>query len=131
MAIILLGANNTDDISDTAINVSPNWTSSGNLYIEIPGTVSHARMKMFQNSAVQSNGGHTVELYDRFNDLIATGTFDAEGLIPKGDPAAWYTINLTGSPVVEIGHRLVLRAQMNSSGGIKPSWRNQDTFTTC
>ena len=128
MAVVLLGANNTGDTSQTAINTAPNTTSSGNLFITASGTVLYVKLKMSQNSAIQSNGGHSFEFFNNVNEVIATGTFDALGTVPKGDPAAWYTINLTGSPLVVIDDRVYLNAQKDSGGGIVLQWRKDSIY---
>jgi hypothetical protein len=128
MAVVLLGANNTGDISQTAINIAPNTTSSGNLSITTSGVVSYVKLKMSQNSAIQSNGGHSFELTNAAHAVIATGTFNALGTVPKGDPAAWYTINLTGSPSVIINDIVHLIASKDVGSGIVLQWRNSSTF---
>ncbi len=128
MAVVLLGANNTGDTSQTAINITPSTTGSGNLSITTPGIVSYVKLKMSQNSAIQSNGGHSFELRNAAFAVIATGTFDALGTVPKGDPAAWYTINLTGSPLVIINDIVHLVASKDVGTGILLQWRNSSIF---
>jgi len=122
-----LGVHNTGDTTESYINVAPNWTDAnidGKIVITTAGTVTLVKMKMWQNSITQS-GTMTVQLRDKSDgSLLATGSFDLT-TIPRGDPAAWYEITVTGSPVVSIDDELYLRAQRDSAVGIAPAWRKE------
>lgn len=133
MAEVLLGSHNTGDVTESYINATPSWTgnqSDGKITITTSGTVTKLKMKLRQNSAVQSPGTMTVELRAISGDVLsATGTFDLTS-IPKGDPAAWYTITMVGSPEVFVNDNFSSRAQRDQSTGITPAWQkhNIDAF---
>ena len=127
MAIEELGAHKVGDDTQSFIDATPNWTGNqagGRITVATTGTLTQVKMKLSQNSAVQS-GTMTVEVQNNSYVTIATGTFGLT-TIPKGDPAAWYTITLTGSPTIESGSLLNIRAQRDQSGGINPAWRKHD-----
>ena len=122
-----LGVHNTGDSTYQVINAAPNWTDAnidGKIVITTPGTVSSVKLKMSQNNITQS-GTMTVQLRDKSDgSLLATGSFDMTN-IPKGDPATFYEITVTGSPVVVIDDEVYLRAQRDQAPGITPFWRKE------
>ena len=122
-----LGVHNTGDSTEQVINAAPNWTDAnfeGKIIITTSGIVSSVKLKMSQNNITQS-GTMTVQLRDKSDaSLLATGSFDMTN-IPKGDPAAFYEITVTGSPTVAIDDELYLRAQRDQSPGITPYWRKE------
>ncbi len=127
MAVVALGVHNTGDSTEAYINVAPNWTDAnidGKIVVTTAGTVTSVKMKLSQNSITQSDT-MTVQLRDKSDgSLLATGSFDLTD-IPRGDPEAWYTITVTGSPVVVIDDELYLRAQRDTGVGIAPAWRKE------